>query len=136
MQGETMKEILQLKEAIGNVKKSSDIFTKIKSIDIDYKQENFIVFYLDSKNKFLDVEVVFKGGLNSCLIDVKTIFRKALSKNANSLIISHNHPSGDLTPSDEDRDVLRKLKEAGEVITIKVLDSIIFNKTEFYSMIF
>ena len=93
-----MKQIFILKEKIGVITQPSDIFNKIKKINIDFKQENFIVLYLDTKNKLIKSEVLFKGGLNGCLIDPKTIFRNALLNNANSIIIAHNHPSGSLEP--------------------------------------
>lgn len=129
-----MKELLILKESIGSIKEAGDIFKKIKKIKIDYEQENFIVFYLNNQNKLIKSKNVFKGGVNSCLVEPNTIFRNALKHNAIKIIIAHNHPTGDLTPSYEDKDIFKRLGEAGEVINIKVLDSIIFNKKEFYVM--
>ena len=85
-------------------------------------------------NKVLSCENIFKGGLNACLICPKTLFRKALLKNAHKIIIAHNHPSKDLKPSSEDKEVYSRLKKAGEILTLKVIDDIIFNKTEFYSL--
>ncbi len=129
-----MKQLIILKENIKGVQNANDIFKNIKKINIDYKQENFIVFYLDTKNKIIDNEVLFKGGLNACLICPKTIFRNALKHNSDKIIIAHNHPSGDLIPSYEDREVFKKLSEAGEIIDLQVLDSVIFNKKEYYSL--
>ncbi len=73
-----MKQILILKENIGSIKEAKDIFKKIKKIDIDYKQENFIIFYLDNQNQLIENDVLFKGGINACLIDPNTIFRNAI----------------------------------------------------------
>jgi len=129
-----MEQIYTLKETKG-IQHANDLFDNIKRINIDYTQENFLVFYLDTKNKVIGSEVMFKGGLNSCLIDAKTLFRRALIHNSNSLIVAHNHPSGDLTPSNEDITIHRKCKEAGNLIGIKILDCIIFNEEEFYSII-
>ena len=129
-----MKQLIILKENVGSIRDASTLFKKIKKINIDYAQENFMLFYLDTKNKIIDSEVLFKGGLNACLICPKTLFRSALKHNANSLIIAHNHPSGDVTPSYEDKDIFERLKEAGELIQMKVLDCIIFNQKEFYSL--
>ena len=128
-----MERIITLKESIGKIKSAESIFSKIKEIKVDFCQENFLVFFLNTKLELIDVEILFKGGLNSCLIDPKTIFRKALLYNSNSIIVSHNHPSGDLTPSEEDQEIFKNLKEIGYLIGINVLDSIIFNKTQFYS---
>ena len=129
-----MKEIIELKEPLGKVLSASDLFGKIKQIAIDYCQENFIVFYLNTSHQIIDAEVVFKGGLGSCLIDPKTLFRKALLRNAHSLIVAHNHPSGNLNPSTEDEEVYATLCQAGDVLGLKLLNSIIFNKTSFYSI--
>jgi DNA repair protein RadC len=129
-----MKQLLTLKETSSEVTKPSDIFKNIKKIDIDLSQENFLIFALDTKNNIIKAEVLFKGGLAMCSIDPKTIFRFALLQNAKCIIIAHNHPSGDLHPSDEDCKVYDILKKAGKMIDIPVLDSIVFNKGEYYSM--
>jgi len=128
-----MKQILILKENKG-FSNPSGVFKSIQKINIDFSQENFLILCLNTKNKLLYSEVIFKGGLNCSLIDPKTLFRKALLKNSNSIIIAHNHPSGDLKPSNEDKEVFNKLKEIGKILDLNVLDSIIFNKKDFYSM--
>ena len=129
-----MKEVIILKEPTGVIREARDIFKNIKEMNIDYAQENFIVFFLDSKNKIINAEVLFKGGLNSCLIDPKTIFRIALLHNSNGIIVAHNHPSGDLTPSDEDKNIYESLQKSGEFLDLRCMDSIIFNEKEYYSM--
>ena len=129
-----MKELLTLKEPLGAITESSNLFNKIKKINIDYKQENFLIFCLDSKNKIIHSEVLFKGGLNSILICPKTLFRTALKYNSNSLIIAHNHPNGDLKPSEEDIDSFEKLKKGGDTLNLSVLDFIVFNTKSFYSI--
>ena len=106
----------------------------IKKVKIDFNQENFIIFYLNTKNKIIKEEVLFKGGIDACIICPNTLFRSALLKNSNKVIIAHNHPSGDLTPSYEDKEVFDSLKKAGEIINIKVLDFIVFNKKEFFCL--
>jgi len=129
-----MDELITLREPINSIKKADDLFKKIKKINIDYKQENVIVFYLNSCNKLISKEVLFKGGLNSCILEPQTLFRKALLKNSNSLIIAHNHPSNNLNPSEGDILIFNRLQEGGKILNLKVLDSIIFNKKQFYSM--
>lgn len=111
-----------------------DIFKMIKEIKINFNQENFIVFYLNNLNRIIKEEVIFKGGIDSCLICPNTLFRNALLNNSNKIIIAHNHPSGDLNPSYEDKEVFDTLKKAGEIINIKVLDNIIFNKKDFFCL--
>lgn len=129
-----MKEVIFLKEAVGKIKDGSDIFKKIKKIKLDFEQENFLVFFLNNQNKIISTEILFKGSINSCLVSSFVIFKKALLNNCNKIIIAHNHPSGDLNPSEEDAQVFEDLKEAGKLLEIKVLDSIIFNKKEFYTL--
>ena len=128
-----MKQILILKENKG-FSSALEVFKDIQKINIDYKQENFLILCLDTKNKLIHSEVIFKGGLNACLICPKTLFRTALKYNSDKIIVAHNHPTGDLKPSDEDKQIFKQLQEAGEIIDLKVLDSIIFNEKEFYSL--
>ena len=128
-----MEQLLILKEDKG-INSPIELFKNIKKINIDYNQENFILICLNTKNKIIHKEVLFKGGLNSCLIDFKTLFRSALLNNSNSIIVAHNHPSSSLTPSQEDIKVYDYLKKGCEILNLKILDSIIFNKKEFYSL--
>jgi len=117
---------------VGN---GEDVFNKIKEISINQEQENFIVFFLNNQNRIIKEDILFKGGFESCLICPNTIFRQALLNNSNKIIIAHNHPSSSLNPSGEDISTFEKLKQAGEIINIRVIDSIIFNKEGFYSLI-
>ena len=128
-----MEQILIFKENKGFTN-AKEVFKSIQKINIDYSQENFLVLCLNTRNKLIHSEVVFKGGLNMSLVCPKTLFRKALLKNANSIIIAHNHPSNDLSPSNEDTEVFNMLKKIGDILDLKVLDSIIFNKKSFFSM--
>jgi len=139
LRGEQMKAIMVLEESsatkfprIG----SDEIFSNIKRFDnIDYDQENFIVFFLDSQSRLIGAEILFIGGLNYVGCDPKIIFRRALHNNANSIVIAHNHPSTDLEPSVNDKTFFRQLKEAGQIVGIGVVDSIIFNEKEYYSIL-
>ena len=116
------------------IKSAVDLFEKIKKIDIDFSRENFIVFYLTQRNTIINSENVFTGAIDACVVDPRVIFRKALLNNAARIILAHNHPSEELTPSDEDIQVAQALKEVGEKLDIKILDSIIFSETKFYSL--
>lgn len=89
------------------------------------KQENFMVILLDCKNKVIKDEIVSIGILNAALVHPREIFRTAIKESANSIIIAHNHPSGDCSPSDEDYDITEKIKKAGKTVGINVLDSVI-----------
>ena len=126
--------LVEYSKKFKSISDPNEIFTAIKRFKIDYEQENFIVFYLNNKNNIIESEVLFKGSANSSLVDPRILFRRALNLNSIKLIVAHNHPSGDLTPSPEDIDVFEKLSEVGDIILINILDSIIFNKKEFYSI--
>ena len=88
-------------------------------------KEMFIVFYLDNKNKIIAREIVHIGTLNSCITHPRNIFKGAILRNANAIIISHNHPSGDTTPSPEDEHITEQLIEAGKILHIPLLDHVI-----------
>ena len=97
------------------------------------EQEEFRIILLNIKNKVLGVETVFRGGLNSSIVHPREIFRLALRRSAASLILLHNHPSGDPTPSAEDISVTRRLVEAGEIMGVNILDHIIMGEGRFLS---
>ena len=110
------------------------IHKEIKNLFSESK-EFVIVLHLDTQNNIICREIVHIGGLNQSIMDPRAIFRTAITLNANSIVLAHNHPSGVLTPSDEDINSTAALKEGGEILGIKVLDHLIFNKTEYNSII-
>jgi DNA repair protein RadC len=115
------------------IKEPNEAYQEIKLNIKDFGQENIIALFLDTKHKVIKTEVIFKGGLNACLIDPRTFFRIALTANAASFIVAHNHPSGDLEPSNEDIDTFRNLKEAAKILTMPMLDCLIFSEDTFLS---
>ena len=129
-----MNQVYTLKETESDISNAKDVFDNINKFNIDYEQENLIVFCLNTRNDIIHSEILFKGGVDSCLIDSKTLFRVALKFNSSNIIIAHNHPSGQLTPSPDDIEIFKKLKQGGKLLQLPVLDSIIFNKTEYYSI--
>jgi len=132
-----MKEIFELRESddsIQSVTTPRALFAQTQTINIDHNQENLLAFYLDSRGHVKNAEVLFKGGLDRTLIDAKTLFRRAIENCAVSIALAHNHPSGDLKPSDPDIEVTYNIAKAGEILGIEVVDHIIFNRDEFYSM--
>lgn len=98
------------------------------------RQEEFQAVLLDSKNQVLAIETVFVGSLNASLVHPREVFARAIRRSAAALIVAHNHPSGDPTPSREDIEVTRRLLEAGKIIGIEVLDHIIFGDGKTISM--
>ena len=99
----------------------------------DEKQECFYVIYLDSKNKYIDKKMICKGILNKSLVHPREIFKEAYLLSACSFICIHNHPSGDATPSKEDMEITRHLKEIGNLHGINLIDHIIIGNNNYYS---
>lgn len=90
------------------------------------ERERFFAVLLNTKNHYMGVEEVSLGSLNSSIVHPREVFKAAIRRSAASLIVAHNHPSGDCTPSREDIEVTRRLSEAGRIIGIEVLDHVIF----------
>lgn len=97
-------------------------------------QEQLCVVLLDSKNRVQRMPVVYRGNVNSSLIRVGEVFREAIKDNAASIIVAHNHPSGDPTPSPEDVQVTQALVRAGQLLNIPVLDHLIIGRQRYISL--
>jgi DNA repair protein RadC len=100
----------------------------------DRKQEHFIAVSLNGAHDVMDVRVVTIGLVNKSQVHPREVFSDAIAARAAAIIVAHNHPSGDLAPSREDLKVTRRLKEAGEVLGIPLLDHIIFHGDKSYSL--
>jgi DNA repair protein RadC len=99
---------------------------------IEYYEE-FKVMYLNRGQQVLGIYTHSKGGLVGAICDVRMIFQAALKANAHSIILAHNHPSGNLEPSQADRDITRKIKEAGKLLEIPVTDHLILTQCSYLS---
>lgn len=98
-------------------------------------REHFVVLHLDSAHRPISVEVVSVGSLNQSIVHPREVFKGALLANAQAIIAAHNHPSGNLDPSDADRRVFDQLTSAGELLGIKVLDFLIVSGPRFRSLV-
>ena len=99
------------------------------------EKEYFFVITMDGAMQCLNVHTVTAGLVNRTLVHPREVFKPAIMENATSVIVAHNHPSGSLKASPEDKDVTRRLKEAGEILGIKVQDHIIFSNAGYQSML-
>jgi DNA repair protein RadC len=97
-------------------------------------QEVLKVVLLSTKNIIIGTKDVFKGSLNSSIVHPREIFKQAIDKNSASIIICHNHPSGDPSPSKEDINITLRIKECGNIIGIKLVDHIIIGNNKFVSL--
>lgn len=98
------------------------------------EQEHMRVLLLDTRNRVLAIHEVYKGSLNTSMIRVGEVFREAIRRNCAAIIVAHNHPSGDASPSSEDSSVSRELVEAGKLLDIEVLDHLVIGRNQFVSM--
>ena len=112
---------------------AKDVYLYCEELFGGVKQEVFRVLVLDTKNCVVACKKVSLGTLNSSLVHPREVFRLAIKESASSVILVHNHPSGDCTPSKEDRRVTTQLQEAGELVGIKVLDHVIVGEKQWYS---
>lgn len=104
-----------------------------RSLFGDADREQFVILFLDTRNRVQGIHVVSIGTLNSSIIHPREVFKAAILANCAGLIIGHGHPSGDATPSSEDLVVTTKLVQSGELLGIPVLDHLILGEQDFIS---
>lgn len=98
------------------------------------KKEHFKIVMLNTKNQIISIQNISIGSLNSSIVHPREVFKEAISRSSASIILVHNHPSGDPTPSKEDIAITRRLAEGGDILGIKVLDHIIIGNNRFISL--
>lgn len=99
----------------------------------DRHEEIFCVLYMNNANKVIQVKVIGSGGMTSTLVDVRVIFRWALSLRATGMILCHNHPSGHVTPSQADKNITQKISACGKLFDIRALDHLIVGEKGYFS---
>jgi len=112
---------------------SRDVAEIFQQILEDLSHEEFWILLLNRSNRIIAKMKTSQGGIAGTVTDVRIILREALEKRASSLILCHNHPSGNLTPSEADISITKKLKEAGKLMDIQVLDHLIIANNQFFS---
>lgn len=112
---------------------SASVFELMQPVIGELPHEEFWIIYLNNSNKVIDQLQLSKGGITGTLVDVRLTLKKALELGATSIILSHNHPSGNLSPSSADKQLTQKLKTAGESLDIKILDHIIVTEKSYFS---
>ena len=120
----TRRALMVGEELLPSVKTPRDAVDQVADIR-KYRRENFVLLCLNARNQVIHREIVSVGTLNASLVHPREVFQIALAKSAASVILAHNHPSGDTSPSDEDIEITRRIAEAGRVMGIEVLDHII-----------
>ena len=115
------------------ISSSQDAYNFLSPLVEDLSHEEFRVLYLNRSNRVVDQKKISQGGISGTVIDVRIILKFAIEVLASSLIISHNHPSGNLQPSDADIQITRKIKEAAKWHDIELLDHIIISDKHYFS---
>lgn len=118
------------KEKINSAKDSYIVFSQYLS---DLRTEEFWAIFLNQKNNILYKTQISKGGITGTMVDVRVLFRTAIEHLATSIVVAHNHPSGNLNPSDADLKITRDIKNAGQILNIKLLDHLIIGENSFLS---
>jgi len=112
---------------------SRDLFDYFQPLASHLNHECFWVLFLNRANKIITEEKIGEGGVSGTVADPKKIFKKALEHQASSIICCHNHPSGNLVPSDADNQLTKKIKEGGKMLDINLLDHIIIGQNNYFS---
>ena len=125
----------RIEEALEKPKISSSrsVFDLMQPIIGELEHEEFWIIYLNNANKILLKTQLSKGGITGTLVDSRLVFKRALELAATSIILCHNHPSGTLKPSSSDISLTKKVKNAGDVLEIKVLDHLIITQKNYFS---
>ncbi|OIV43272.1 RadC family protein [Flavobacterium johnsoniae] len=114
---------------------SKAVFEIMQPIIGELSHEEFWVLFLNNSNKVISKSQLSKGGITGTVVDIRLVFKLALENGATSLILCHNHPSGNFNPSDADKQITNKIKIGGELLDVKILDHIIITETKYYSFV-
>jgi len=125
------RRLLQNKQSV-LLLSPQDVWEQLKDIR-DNKKEHFVIFFLDARNQEIKREIISVGSLNANLVHPREVFEPAVRHLAAQVIIVHNHPAGDPSPSQEDSEITKQLVDAGKLLGIEVKDHVIVSKNNFFS---
>ena len=115
------------------ISSSQEVFSMMQPLMGSLAHEEFWVLYLNNSNEVLSKHQLSKGGITATLVDVRLLFKKAIEMSAVAIVICHNHPSGTLNPSREDKQITKKIKDGGLSLDIKLLDHLIITEKSYFS---
>lgn len=113
--------------------KSLDAYEIFRPYLSDLNTEEFWAIFLNQKNKVIQTKQLTSGGISSSIVDVRVLYKTALEVFAVGIIVAHNHPSGNLKPSQEDLKITKQISDAGNILNIKLLDHLILSQTSYFS---
>lgn len=120
-------------EYIPQIRSSKDVSDIFQPILSDLVHEEFWILFLNRSNKVINKMKISQGGISGTVTDVRMIMKNAIECLASGIIVCHNHPSGNLNPSESDSKITQKIKEAGNLMDIQLLDHLIISDKEYYS---
>ena len=123
---------MEKSKALTQISSPNDVLTYFKDME-DLRQEEIRLIMLNTKNKIIAHKTISKGTVNASIVTPREIFFPAIKMMASSIILAHNHPSADVTPSSEDKNITEIVARSGKLINIKLLDHIIIGKNKIYS---
>jgi DNA repair protein RadC len=125
----------KLEEApeISQIKCSKDVFNLLSPLLSDLPHEEFWILYLNRSNKVINRMKLSQGGISGTVTDVRIVMKKAIEYLASGIIVCHNHPSGNLNPSESDSKITQKIKDAGSIMDIQLLDHLIISEKDYFS---
>lgn len=129
----TVNYSTERKVRVDTFKDPYEITSFLRTIVPDNSREHLVALYLDGAHRPIGYSIVSSGIANASYAHPREIYQRAVLLGAIAVVIAHNHPSDDITPSGEDRDATSKVSEAGKILGIKLLDSIIFTSNDYYS---
>jgi len=116
-----------------DIKDPESVIKAIRTSIKDKAKEHFKLILLNTRNKIIGISTISIGTLNTSLVHPREVFKEAIIHNAMSVVLAHNHPSGDPEPSEDDLTITRRLVEAGKILGVEVIDHIIISKNGFFS---
>ncbi len=117
------------------ITETKDVYENYHHLFLEETQEKFLVLFLDTKNFVRKEKIIFMGTANQSIVHPRDIFKEAILNNAVKIICIHNHPTGDVTPSEEDKIMTRRLEEVGKIVGIPLLDHVILGERTYYSFL-
>jgi DNA repair protein RadC len=123
----------ELEDSKNKITSSKDVYNFVFPFLADSKQEHFIVLLLNRSNQVIKKVEVSIGGVSGTLVDPKIVFHAALEELSSSIILCHNHPSGNIKPSQADLDITKKISDGAKLFDISVLDHLIFSEEHYFS---
>lgn len=112
---------------------SNDGYQILRKYLSDLRTEEFWAIFMNQSNRVLHFSQLTQGGINQSIVDIRILFKTALDHYATAIIIAHNHPSGSLKPSQEDLEITQRIREAGKMLNIQLLDHLIITQNSYFS---